>query len=80
MRYDVCMENELSAAERRITVNLRPDSADALVWLTAHLRLGKTDVINRELRRGALLEKEIAAGSVLLIRNQSGETRQVMFL
>ena len=48
----------------------RPDSADALVWLTAHLRLGKTDAINRELRRGALLEKEIAAGSVLLIRNQ----------
>jgi hypothetical protein len=65
----------------RVTVNLTPRSAEALEGLTELTRESKTDSINRALQVYAYLQRVLADGGKLYIRdNDQAELERLRFL
>jgi len=63
----------------KVTVNLIPRAWAATEETAALLGLSRTDVINRALQVYAFFEQELAAGSVLLVRN-GDDVKELKFL
>lgn len=69
----------MTQAFEQLTVNLTERSARALELAAAETGLSKTDCVNRAIQAYAWLEREVAAGRTLCVRDAAGELTDVRF-
>jgi hypothetical protein len=77
---DTTTERGGQASSDRITVALIPKAAADLQRLQDRTNLSKTDLVNRAISLYEFIDKEMSAGSDLLIRDTAGEIQLVKFL
>lgn len=65
------------AVKTEITVKLVSKAEGDLTWLIRHMRLSKTDVVNRAITLYRFVEETRKNGGQILIRSKKGEVREV---